>query len=187
MRYFAIILTALCLSTIHVAAEPRAAKDAVQEISALNADMTHFATILRLSEDIAFWQSVSIMGAEYNWEFNYDAQGALVVAWTYRLYNTLDETLLEGIRASQEIARSRVLRDEDKIAGKSLFAQYEEMRAHGASVHRLLKAGKISEASEIYEEKVIQLRRDISMSATSTTLHLSDRIKRIALDVRMGK
>jgi len=187
MRFLSVIMIALTISSTPMAAEPRDAKDAVQEIAALNADMTQFATILRLSEDITFWQSVSIMGAEYEWDFSYDTQGAEVFAWTLRLYNALDESLSEGIAASQAIARSRVLTDEEKEAGKALFAQYEEMRGFGEKVYRLLKDGNVSEASEIYEAEVIQLRRDISISATSAVILLRDRIKRIALDVRLDK
>jgi len=187
MRLLSVCLALLFLSLTQLAAQTRDAKDAVQEIAALSTDMTQFATLLRLSEDISFWQSVSIMGAEYQWKFNYDTQGSDVFAWTYRLYNTLDETLSEGIAASQAIARSRVLTVEEKEAGKALFAQYEEMRGYGETVHRLLKDGNVSEASEIYEAEVIQLRRDISISATSAVILLRDRIKRIALDVRLDK
>ena len=109
MRLLSVCLALLFLSSIPLAAQPRDAKDAVQEIAALSTDMTQFATLLRLSEDISFWQSVSIMGAEYEWNFSYDTQGAEVFAWTIRLYNALDESLFEGIAASQAIARSRVL------------------------------------------------------------------------------
>jgi hypothetical protein len=187
MRLLALCLVIFFLSHLPVAAEPRAAKEAVQEISVLTTDMTQFATILRLSEDISFWQSVSIMGAEYGWEFEYSAQGKDVFPWTLRLYNSLDETLSEGIAASQAIARSRVLTDEEKSAGKALFAQYEDMRAYGEQVYLLLKAGDISAAKDVYEMKVIQLRRDISISASSAIIQLRDRIKKIALDVRLGK
>lgn len=187
MRLLSVCLALLFLSSIPLAAQPRDAKDAVQEIAALSTDMTQFATLLRLSEDISFWQSVSIMGAEYEWNFSYDTQGAEVFAWTIRLYNALDESLFEGIAASQAIARSRVLTKEEKEAGKALFAQYEEMRGYGEMVNRLLKDGNFSKASEIYEAEVIQLRRDISISATSAVILLRDRIKRIALDVRLGK
>lgn len=187
MRLLSICLAVLFLSPTPLAATPREANDAVQEIAALSTDMTQFATLLRLSEDIAFWQSVSIMGAEYGWDFSYDTQGAEVFAWTIRLYNSLDESLSEGNAAFQAITRSRVLTDEEKEAGKALFARYEEMRGYGETVYRLLKDGNVSEASLLYEEEVIQLRRDISISATSATIKLRDRIKRIALDVRLGK
>ena len=80
-----------------------------------------------------------------------------------------------------------MLTKEEKEAGKALFAQYEEMRGYGEMVYRLLKDGNFSKASEIYEAEVIQLRRDISISATSAVILLRDRIKRIALDVRLGK
>ncbi len=187
MKFLSVCLALLFLSSTPPAAQPRDANDAVQEIAALSTDITHFATLLRLSEDISFWQSVSIMGAEYDWEFSYNTQGTEVSAWTVRLYNALDESLSEGIAASQAIARSRVLTDKEKEAGKALFAQYEEMRRYGEKVYRLLKEGSVSEASDIYEAEVIQLRRDISISATSAVIFLRDRIKRIALDVRLGK
>ena len=187
MKLLSLCLVLLSFYLAPLAAEPRDPKDAVHEIAELNTDMTQFATILRLSEDISFWQSVSIMGAEYGWEFNFDAQGAEVEQWTYRLYNTLDESLSEGIAASQAIARSRVLTEEEKRAGQALFGQYEEMRAHGEQVFRFLKEGKVSSAAEIYETEVIQLRRDISISASSAIIQLRDRIKKIALDVRLGK
>ena len=187
MRLLAIWLVALFLSAPPLTAEPRDPKDVVQEIAALNTDMTQFAALLRLSEDISFWQSVSIMGAENNWEFGYDSQGTEVFAWTLRLYNSLDESLTEGIAASQAIARSRVLTDDEKQAGKALFEQYEEMRGYGEKTYRLLKEGNVSEASELYETEVIQLRRDISKSATSAIILLRDRIKQSALDVRLGR
>ena len=48
---------------------------AVQELAALNADLVNISTILRISEDIAFWQSVALLGAEHDWEFEYSLGG----------------------------------------------------------------------------------------------------------------
>ena len=57
-----------------------------------------------------------------------------------------------------------------------------------ATAQNLRKLAKIfPAATTLYESDVIQLRRDISQAATSITILLRDRIKRIALDVRLGK
>lgn len=61
-------------------------KDAVQEIAALNSDILSIGEIIRISDDIVFWQSVAIMGSEYGWTFDFTGQGN-IHEWKYRLYN----------------------------------------------------------------------------------------------------
>jgi len=183
----AAVLLAVNLQSLEASAEPRDPQQTVQEIAGLTADMTQFATILRISEDIAFWQGVAIMGAQYDWEFGKNTQGTQVFAWTYRLTNLLNQSKTEGIQASQAIARSRVLTDEEKQSGKDLFSDYERMRVLGEEVNRLVREDNIAAASALYESDTLQLRRDISGAAASSTIKLRDRVKRIALDVRLGK
>lgn len=107
--------------------------------------------------------------------------------WTFRLNNFLGDTLREGILASQGIARSRALTDDDKRAIDALFSQYETMREHGETVHALLLEGNLAEALAIYENEVIQLRRDIAVSAASINITIRDRVKEIDLDVLLGR
>jgi len=187
VKFTVILLLAMSIQSLQVTAQPRQPAKAVQEIAGLTADMTQFATILRLSEDLAFWQGVSIMGAQYDWEFSYNTQGTEVTAWTIRLENSLQGSLIEAVQASRAIARSRVLNDEEKQAGKDLFAKFDRMRVLGEEVFRLLKEDNIAAASALYESDVLQLRRDISGAAASSTIMLRDRVKRIALDIRLGK
>ena len=187
IRYAAIALVGLGLLSHPSAADPRDPKQAVQEIGGLNADMLQIATVLRISEDIAFWQSVSIMGAQNDWEFTYSGDGNERFAWTLRLYNILGDTLREGILASQGIARSRVLTDEEKHSFDALFGKYETMRELGEQVHGLLVDGNLAEALAIYENEVIQLRRDIAIAAASINITIRDRIKEIKLDVLLGR
>ncbi|MBT8456784.1 MAG: hypothetical protein KJO15_11855 [Alphaproteobacteria bacterium] len=104
-------------------AQPREPAEAVQEIAGLTADMTQFATILRLSEDLAFWQGVSIMGAQNDWEFSKNSEGTEIWAWTYRLGNSLDKSLYDGNQASLAIARSRVLTTEEKTGRERLVCE----------------------------------------------------------------
>ena len=178
---------ALNVQSLELAAEPRDPKSTVQELAGMTTDMTHFTTILRLSENISFWQSVAIMGAQNGWEFTYSGGGSESFAWTLRLYNSLDESLTEGVAASRAIARIRVLTDEEKRSGKDLYEQYEAMRVLGEETYRLLKEGNVTAASAAYEAEVIQLHRDISGAAASSIIVLRNRVKQIALDVRLGK
>ena len=149
--------------------------------------MLQIATVLRISEDIAFWQSVSIMGAQNDWEFTYSGEGNESFPWTLRLYNILGDTLREGVLASQGIARSRVLSEEEKRAFDALFAKYETLRELGEKVHALLVDGNLVLALAIYENEVIQLRRDIAIAAASSSIMIRDRIKEIELDVLLGR
>ena len=187
IKLVVILLLALSSQSMQAAAQPREPANAVQEIADLTEGMAQFATILRLSEDIAFWQGVAIMGGQYDWEFSKNTQGTEIFSWTYRLTNSLVQTLNEGIRASQSIARSRVLTDEEKQAGKDLYLDYQKMRALGEEVNRLVREDNIAAASALYESEVLQLRRDISGAAASNAAVLRDRAKRIALDIRLGK
>ena len=187
IKLVVILLLALSSQSMQATAQPREPANAVQEIADLTEGMAQFATILRLSEDIAFWQGVAIMGGQYDWEFSKNTQGTEIFSWTYRLTNSLVQTLNEGIRASQSIARSRVLTDEEKQAGKDMYSDYKRMRALGEEVNRLVREGNIAAASALYESEVLQLRRDISGAAASNAAVLRDRVKRIALDIRLGK
>lgn len=181
------IASVVALSPMVASSQSIDPKAAVQEIATLSADMVHFDTIRRIAEDLVFWQSVSIMGGEYGWTFNYGAQGENVEEWTYRLYNSLDETVNEGVRARQAIARSRVLTEDEKEQGAELSRMYEEMRAIAEEVYKLLKADDVNSAAALFEERTLNLRREISRAAASSQIVLRDRIKRMALDVRLGK
>ena len=61
------------------------------------------------------------------------------------------------------------------------------MRVLGEEVNRLVREDNIAAASAVYESDTLQLRRDISGAVASSTIKLRDRVKRIALDVRLGK
>jgi hypothetical protein len=187
IKYVGLAFFGLSLLSNPSAADPRDPKQVVQEIGGLSADMLQIATVLRISEDIAFWQSVSIMGAQNDWEFTYSGDGNESFAWTLRLYNILGDTLREGTLASQGIARSRVLSAEEKRAFDALFGKYETMRELGEKVHSLLIDGNLPEALEIYENEVIQLRRDIAIAAASSNITIRNRIKEIELDVLLGR
>jgi hypothetical protein len=159
---------------------------AVQELAALNADLVNISTILRISEDIAFWQSVALLGAEHDWEFEYSLGGDERYQWTLRLYNSLDETLTEGIAAARDLARSRALNDDEKRAVQELFNQYESMRATGEQMYHLILDGDVGSAADLYEAEVIQLRRDITTDGGSIYIAIRNRVRQIALDVRLG-
>ncbi|MBT8459687.1 MAG: hypothetical protein KJN60_08465 [Boseongicola sp.] len=60
------------------------------------------------------------------------------------------------------------------------------MQVLSKELFRLLKEDNIAAASALYESDVLQLRRDISGEAASSTIVLRDRVKRIALDIRLG-
>lgn len=75
MRLTAIMILGLSLLSSTAIGEPRDPKQAVQEIAGLHADTVHIATVLRISEGIAFWQSVAIMGAQNDWDFTYSGGG----------------------------------------------------------------------------------------------------------------
>jgi hypothetical protein len=187
LKFAMVLLFAVNIQSLELAAEPRDPKSTVQELAELTTDMTRFAAIVRLSEDISFWQGVAIMAAQNDWEFKYSRGGKQSFEWTLRLYNSLDESLTEGIAASLAIARSGVLTDEDKRSWNDLYKQYETMRGLGEETYRLLKEGNVKAASDAYHAEVIQLRRDISGAAASSIIVIRNRVNQIALDVRLGK
>lgn len=182
-----VTICALALYSGPATSQSDDANGAVYEIAELNAHMVQFETLQRISEDIVFWQSVAIMGSEYDWTFSYNTGGTEIQDWTVRLYNTLDEVPIEGTRAKQAIARSRVLSDEEKAAGMELFAQFEEMHAIGSEVYQLLRAGDTASASDVFETRTLELRSEIARTAASSLIVLRDRSKKIALDVRLGR
>lgn len=181
------VMIVLALSPIPASSQSTDPKAATQEIAALSVDMTHFDTIRRVAEDLVFWQSVAIMGGEYGWTFTYSGQGTNVEQWTYRLYNSLDETIQEGVRARQAIARSRVLTEDEKARGAEIFAKYEELRTVAEETYNLLRADDVNAAAALFEEQILGLGREITRAVASNQIVLRDRIKRIALDVRLGK
>ena len=186
LKSFCFILVLTCQASL-TTAQTINPKDAVQEIAALNADIMQIEAIKSISEEIVYWQSVAIMGSEYGWQFEFNDQGANIVEWTYRLYNTLDETALQGVRAKQSIARSRVLTDSEKANFMEIFAKYEEMRVLGEEIYDLLRAGETETASVIFESQTLNLRREISIESASAMISLRNRISDIALDVLMGR
>ncbi len=181
------VVVAMTFFPLSASAQPTDPKDAVKEIAALTADMAHFDAIRRVAEDLVFWQSVAIMGGEFGWTFAYNSQATEIEEWTYRLYNSLDETLPEGIQSRQAIKRSRVLTDEEKQRGEELFLMYEEMHSVAQEVYVLLKDDDVASAAALFEERTLNLRREISRAAASSQITLRDRIRRKALDVRLGK
>lgn len=186
IRFLTIVLVAAPPLAAPGYAQPRDPAATVQQLAGLNADMVNIATLLRISEDLAFWQSVSILGAEHGWDFDYSLGGAERYPWTLRLYNALDETLTEGLSASRDLARSRALSDDEKRAVQSMFAKYEQMRALAAAVYQLILDGDLAAATALYEAEVIQLRRNIATDGASIHITIRNRVRQIAMDVRLG-
>lgn len=135
-----------------------------------------FDTLYRLSEELVFWQSVSIMGGVYDWRVEYTAGGRDQIAWTLRLYNALDESEIEAIRAGQAIARNRVASAEDKAAGAGLLAHHVALRGHAQTVHDLLLEGQPEAAAAHFQEHTLPLRRQIANLSFSTQRTIRNRI-----------
>jgi hypothetical protein len=184
-KQIAAFLLGISLLSHAATAEPRDPRQAVQEIAALNADLIHIMSLLRMSEDIAFWQSVSVLGAQNDWEFSYS--GGVNYAWSLRLYETLGASDREGILVSQAISRSTVLTEQERQAFDALFRKYETMRGLGEDMHALLADNNVQDALVLYEAEVLQLRRDIAIAAASSSISIRDRIKEIELDVLLGR
>ena len=181
------VLISLVFAPAAGMAAPTDPKDAVKELAALSADLANIDTLQRITDDLVFWQSVAIMGGEYDWQFSYNSAGTELVEWTIRLSQSLDQTSHEGARAAQSIKRSRVLTDAEKESGLEVYEIFNEIHTHGKDIHTLLRAGDVALAAKIFSDEVIEKRRQFSRSLVSMKIEINERIKDIGFKVRLGK
>lgn len=184
---FSAIAVALpfALSSAPAPSQTQPSGEAITEIAAHSRLLAQFDTIARLSEELVFWQSVAILGAQNGWEFSYNTQGTQPWPWTLRLYNALDETQIEIVRASQAISRSGAATEADRAAAATLMSQHERLRDLSGEIHALLLDDRTADAAALYEEHTIELRRDLANQAYSASEEIRRRANRIALEARL--
>ena len=68
-----------------------------------------------------------------------------------------------------------------------LFAKFERMHHVGEKFYQLLNDGETLQAASLFEAETLELRPEITRAGASSTILLRDRIKRLALDVRLQK
>ena len=143
---------------------PTSPKYAVKKIAALNADLTKLDALQRITDDLVFQQTVSIMGGEYDWHFRYNSAGTELVAWTIRLSQSLDQTSYEGARVAQSIKRRRLLINGQKETVLEAYEIISEIHAHGKDIHTLLISEENALAGKNFNDEVIDKRREFSRS-----------------------
>jgi hypothetical protein len=182
------ILGATCLA----ASNPAQAQGTVpvEAVVALGEEarlLAHFDTLYRLTEELVFWQSIAIMGADRGWEFNYNSSGEMRQPYTFRLYNALDESAIEAARAANAIARDRAATEGDQTAAAALYQQHLALRAHAEAIYQHLLAGDADAAAAIFEAEVIALRREIANAAYSRSAFIRERVADGVMDARLGR
>ncbi|MEP1202077.1 hypothetical protein [Tateyamaria sp.] len=157
---------------------------AIKEIAGRSTALMQIDTIYRLSEELVFWQSVALMGAQNGWEFDYDASGATQMNWTIRLENARNEGEIEAKRASIAITRNKYLSDDQKREVSELYGDYTQMNANARQIHELLIVGDMTRAAYVFESQTLQLRRDIAGATYSVSQNLRGTISDIARNTR---
>ena len=187
-KFVAVLLLVFgSMTTPNVDAQPVDQNEALKQIAAQTSALGHIATILRLSEDLAFWQGVALMGEEFDWSFSYNTDGSEILRWTIRLSNVTENGEIEAKRASLGIARNRYLTDDEKSEIAQLYAEYRQMLAIAREMHPLLIEKNVSKATALFESKVIELRRNISRIAYSASAGITKKIGTTARKARKKK
>jgi len=183
-----ISISVLMMSLIMVPAATSAQNNdpnvAIKEIAGRSTALTQIDTIYRLSEELVFWQSVALMGAQYGWEFSYSQSGSLMLNWTSRLENARDDGEIEAKRASISVSRNKFVSEDQKMEVSELYNDYTQMNANASEIHKLLIDGDIAEAANFFESQTLQLRRDIAGAAYSVSQGLRSSIADIARNTR---
>ena len=159
---------------------------AIKEMAAQTAAISNINTISRVSEDLAFWQSVAILGGANGWTFSYNTEGTEQLAWTLRLATVLGDSENEIVRAQKALSRIKIFDDNQKAAVLDLYQDHERLRSVSEQVHSLLIETKGDEATLLYEAKTIQLRRDIASTVYSLSSSLSKANGKMALKARVA-
>jgi hypothetical protein len=186
-RQIAACLASLLLSTGPLTAQDTAPDRRAQLVEAAGlADyLVQVDTICNLAEELVFWQSVAIMGAEHDWTF--DFANDYPEAFTYRLYNAVDESTISAIRAAQSIGRNQVISEDDLAGAHSIQADFDRMHALANAAHVALIDGRVADAVQLFRDQTLQLRRDIAISCYSVTGAARERLTRLGLDARLDR
>lgn len=186
-------LLALCVTVVSPLPATAQSGDAVpqDEIIQMMARQTalieSFETIGRLSEELVFWQSVATMGQVHGWEFSYNTGGGNEQSYTLRLYNSLDESGIEAVRAMQAIERNAAATGEDRSNAATINDMHLALRDLATQVYDHLLADDTDAAAALFEAEVLALRRRIATRVYSAGDAIRDRTARIALDARLGR
>lgn len=165
-----VLVVLLIVVSGNIAAQTADPKETLREIAGQSALLAEYDTLYRVSEELAFWQSVALLGAENGWQLIY-SEGSTANRWPYtlRLYNALDEVEIEAKRAALGIARSRVATPEQLQAGADLYEKHLQLRITATDLHALLLDGRVPEAAALYHDQTLPLRRQIANEAYSAS------------------
>ncbi len=157
---------------------------AIKEIAGQSSALEHIDTIYRLSEELAFWQGVALMGEEFDWKFSYNTAGTDPQRWTIRLENARGDGEFEAKQAATAISRSKYLSEEQKQKADELFQLYTRMSVISVDLRMFLLEGQIAEAANMFETQSLELRRRIAGLAYSASQELRTSIKETARNTR---
>jgi len=182
-RIFALCSALFFGSTIAIA-QSNDPYEAIKEIAAKSTALEHIDTIYRLSEELAFWQAVALMGEEFDWSFSYNSGGTDPQRWTLRLENARGDGELEAKQAAIAISRSKYLTEQQKRQADEIFQLYTRMSDISVDLRNLLISGQITDAADMYESQSLELRRRIAGLAFSASQELRAGIKETARKTR---
>ena len=185
--FCAFLIIALTMAAPSPAAQPVDQNDALKQIAAQTSALGHIATIYRLSEDLAFWQGVALMGEKFDWDFSYNTEGTEILRYTIRLSNVSDDGEIEAKRASLAISRNRFLTDDEKQGIGQLYSKYTEMLTIAREMHPLLTNKRVSDAASLFETRTLELRRNISRATYSVSSGIRKKIGSTARKARRKK
>ena len=104
-----LLCVCFALGPVATSAQSKSPYDVIKEIAGHSTALEHIDTIYRLSEELVFWQSVALMGEEFDWEFSNNTAGTEIMNWTFRLENARGEAEIEAKRAAIAISRNKYL------------------------------------------------------------------------------
>lgn len=142
--------------------------------------LSQFRQLERYSEELVYWQTMAILGGSYDWKFQYSLGGPEDERHTLRLYNALDETQVEAIRAMQAIRRSRSATSSNLAVAEAIYLKHLEMREIANQVLALLRNREAEAAADLYRERAFPLRKDILNASYSVTREIETRIAAVS-------
>jgi hypothetical protein len=183
----AVVSTGLFFGPAPMAAQTADPLETIIELGAQSTLLSYFDTLYRLTEELVFWQSVSIMGAEYGWDSSYYPESGEIEPYTFNLDNSLEESATDAARAANAIGRSITATEEEQSAAADLYALHLQMRGHAQVIHDLLLQGRINEAADLFDAEVLPLRRQFYNEAYTSSAYIRERVGRTVLDSRLGR
>ncbi len=188
MRLLILIFLAMgvCLA-VPASADEDPKKLALASLSEMAKLQEQLDTLYRVSEELVFWQSIAIMGADHGWEYNYSLNGTDIQKYTLRLYNALDESENDAVRAIQTIRRSKTVDENTLSTAEELYTLHLDLRSAGQEILTLLRAGNTADAATIFQSRVLEQRRRVAGLSYSAQSQIRSDARKIALKARYAK